>query len=207
MPNDITLPQLVLNKMTREQFEEAKAGGAISPTEMYLVDDVEGGGSGGVESHEYLIDLEEDVESIDFDFTDSKGNPVMFKEVLFVLHIKSVNVSGCDTILKYRTESGEDKTVNISNNYANSAGNWVASCSFAKIQGATIYCQSNKNVGASGNQYYKGSSINGLGVYVPYIAWGDRWREYSEKPIGITGMEIPGKVAARSQIYIYGVMA
>ena len=156
-------------------------------------------------SYEYLIDLTEDVESIDFDFTDSEGNPIMLDEVLIVLHIKSVNVSGCDTTLKYRLDNGTDKTTSVTNNYANAAGNWVLGSSFAKIQGKTIYSISNKNVHSDGSISYASSGTTQVGICQPINGWGDRWMYGNLKPIGITGVKIPGAMGARSQIYIYGV--
>lgn len=87
MPNDITLPQLVLNKMTREQFDEAKAGGAISPTEMYLVDDAEGGGSGGTGGGIVEIANNADVSAVSsFSYSkDIDGNPLKVNDFWIVL--------------------------------------------------------------------------------------------------------------------------
>lgn len=85
MPNDILLPQLVLNKMTREQFEEAKAGGTISPTEMYLVDDEEGGGSSGG-----IVEIANnaDVSAVSsFSYSkDIDGNPLKVNDFWIVLY-------------------------------------------------------------------------------------------------------------------------
>ena len=39
MPNDINLNELVINKLTKEQYTTMKEAGAISNTELYLVSD------------------------------------------------------------------------------------------------------------------------------------------------------------------------
>ena len=39
MPNDINVPQLIINKLTKEQYSQAHAEGAINDTELYLITD------------------------------------------------------------------------------------------------------------------------------------------------------------------------
>lgn len=39
MPTDINVPQLIINKLTKEQYSQARAEGAIVDTELYLITD------------------------------------------------------------------------------------------------------------------------------------------------------------------------
>lgn len=44
MSTDINVSQLIINKLTRAQFDEAKAAGLISDTELYMITDDEDDG-------------------------------------------------------------------------------------------------------------------------------------------------------------------
>jgi hypothetical protein len=44
MATDIQLSQLIINKLTKAQFNEAKAAGLISDNELYMITDDEAGG-------------------------------------------------------------------------------------------------------------------------------------------------------------------
>ena len=57
MPTDINVSQLIINKLTQAQFDEAKNAGNINDTELYMItdDDSSGGGQsifiGSYEGH------------------------------------------------------------------------------------------------------------------------------------------------------------
>ena len=38
MPTDTKLNQLIINQLTQEQYDEAKAAGTLSDTELYITD-------------------------------------------------------------------------------------------------------------------------------------------------------------------------
>ena len=155
--------------------------------------------------YETLFEVEEAVESVEYDFTDEEGNPIMLKEVEIVQHFISTNVSGADTTIKVLFEDDSISDISIANNYANAAGNWVCAASVAKVLGKTVYAISTKNTSTNGNMNYLGS-ISKIGA-AAVDGWGDRWTENPKIIKGIIGMKIPGAVGAKSQFYIYGVKA
>lgn len=155
--------------------------------------------------YETLFEVEEAVESVEYDFTDEEGNPIMLKEVEIVQHFISTNVSGADTAIKVLFEDDSIADMSIANNYANAAGNWVCAVSVAKVLGKTVYAISTKNTSTNGNMNYLGS-ISKIGA-AAVGGWGDRWAANPKIIKGIIGMKIPGAVGAKSQFYIYGVKA
>lgn len=181
-----------IDYFTEDEIQE------IAEQAAELVEVPEGG---GVESYETLIDLTEDVESINFDFLDSDENPVILSEVFIVIHLKAIKASGCDTTLKILLNDGKTEQSSVANNYANADGNWICGTTYAKMYGETIRFLSTKSIGSSAS--YIGA--NNVGSCYPRVSWGDRWKQGNAKPVGITGVKIPAAVGAKSQIYIYGV--
>ena len=158
------------------------------------------------QTYEVLFEVEEAVESVEWDFVDDEGNPVLLQEVEVIQHFISTNKSGADLQVKFLLSNGNTRYVLISNNYANTAGNWVAAVSIAKIYGETLYVLSNKKVGSEGSLSYDGEFTK-HGTLYPH-GWGDRWREFNGVKIrGIIGLKVPGAVGAKGQFYVCGVKA
>lgn len=158
------------------------------------------------QTYEALFEVEEAVESVEWDFVDDEGSPVLLQEVEVVQHFISTNQSGADLNAKILLSDGNTKYVMIANNFANTAGNWVAAVSVAKIYGETLYVLSNKSASSIGSLDYNGGFTR-QGVSYPK-GWGDRWNEQNGVKIrGIIGLKIPGAVGAKGQFYVCGVKA
>jgi hypothetical protein len=171
-------------------------------TDDTAISDVSGGSD--KKPYEYLIKVEEAVESVEFDFIDENGEVILLEEIEIVQHFISTNVSGADTSVKLLYEDNSTGYVMIANNYANAAGNWIHAVSLAKVYGKTLYALSNKNANQSASTTYQGGFTK-QGV-VNVNGWGTEWCTQSAQPIkGIIGMKVPGAVGAKGQFYIYGV--
>ena len=161
--------------------------------------------SGVGERYEILFNVEEAVESVEWDFVDDSGNPVLLQEVEIVQHFISTNISGADLNVKIMYDDDSVAYYSVANNYANAAGNWILAVSLAKVYGKTLYVLANKTANSSGSSNY-GGGITKQGV-MNVRGWGDMWAE-NPKPIkGIVGMKMPGAVGAKGQFYVCGVRA
>lgn len=158
------------------------------------------------ELYENLYEVTEDVESFEVDFLDANGEQQLLKKAVLIQHFKSINAGGADPYINVLFDDGGTASIIVGNNYANNAGNWVSSAVSLEIIGKTIYCLSNKSVGASTS--YAGGIVKSGAIY-PLAGWGDRWAESNRarRPIGFTGVKIPGALGAKSQLYVGGVRA
>lgn len=155
-------------------------------------------------AYECLFEVEEAVDSVEYNFVDEEGNEVILSEIAVYEHFISTNASGADLNVKLKRLDGTYVNQLVANNYAGTAGSWISGSFYGKIHGKTLLGWSTKTTGVGS---YVGSFTRQGGLY-PSGPWGDRWvapEQWTNPIIGISGIYIPGAVGAKSQFYVHGV--